>query len=285
MSEINKERQEILEKIKKLEKTGDWFHDVENDPPSLPLYPNKIDYLGRNPIKKLKSKIVTKKAYEFVDGLIAAKQIVIKDVIGGENISEVKGGAFVTCNHFHPFDNLALSKVIDRFDKNKHKVYRIIKEGNYTNPPKGFDMFFKYCNTLPLSSRLDTMKKFMSAVEILSKKSFITINPEGYMWWNFKKPRPFKDGAFKFAAKFDRPIIPCFITMEDTENFDGDGLPVQAYTVHVGKPLYPNKELSYAKRAEELKEKNFAFCKEVYEKTYGIPLKYTCDENKKENVK
>lgn len=280
MAEINKERLEIIEKIKKLEKAGDWFHDVENDPPSLPLFPKDIDYLSKSPIKKIKSKIVTKKAYQFVDGLIAAKQIIIKEVIGGENLANIEGGAFITCNHFHPFDNLALSKVIDKFDTKKHKVYRVIKEGNYTNPPKGFDMFFKFCNTLPLSSRLDTMKKFMDAIEILSKKSFITINPEGHMWWNFKKPRPFKIGAFKFAAKFNKPIIPCFITMEDSDVLDGDGLPVQAYTVHIGKPLYPDMTISTAECAEDLKNKNFAFCKGVYETTYGIPLKYTCDDKK-----
>ena len=87
-----------------------------------------------------------------------------------------------------------------------------------------------------------------------------------------------QNGVFKFSAKFDKPIIPCFITMEDTENLDGDGFPVQAYTIHFGKALYPNHDLSLPERTSDLKNRNFEFCKEVYEKTYGIPLKYTCDE-------
>lgn len=278
MQEINKERLQILEKIKDSEKKGEWDLEMENDPPSIPLQPNKIDYLNKNPIKKLKCKIVTKKAHEFVESLIENKQIIIKEVIGLENLNEVKGGAFVTSNHFHPFENLALTKVIEDNDKQKRKVYRVIKEGNYTNPPKGFDMFFKFCNTLPLSSVYKTMKKFMKAIEVLSKKNLIIIYPEQYMWWNFKKPRPFKNGAFKFASKFDKPIIPCFITMENSENLDGDGLPVQAYTIHIGKAIYPNHDLSLPERVEDLKNKNFKFCKSTYEKFYKIPLKYTYEE-------
>ena len=44
------------------------------------------------------------------------------------------------------------------------------------------------------------------------------------MWWNYKKPRPFKPGAFKFAVTAEVPIIPFFITMEDTDKIGEDGL-------------------------------------------------------------
>lgn len=277
-TKINPERKAILNKIEECEKNGVWEVDPENDPPAIPLEANKIDYLSKNPFKKIMCKIVYKKAKKFVNELIDQKQIIIKEVIGAENLAKVKGGAFITSNHFHPFENLAISKIIEDSDANHRRIYRVIREGNYTNPPKGFDMFFKYCYTLPLSSKYETMKKFVKAVEVLSEKSFIMIYPEGHMWWNFKKPRPFKNGAFKFASKFDRPIIPCFITMEDSDVLDADGLPVQAYTIHIEKPIYPNIDLSMQERIEKLKNENFEICKNIYEKTYGIPLKYTCDE-------
>ena len=99
------------------------------------------------------------------------------------------------------------------------------------------------------------------------------------MWWNYKKPRPFKDGAFKFAYKYNRPIIPCFITMEDSkEHIDGDGMPVQEYTVHIMKPIYPDSNLSGKQAIESMKNKNFEMCKEVYESTYGIKLQYTTED-------
>ncbi len=120
------------------------------------------------------------------------------------------------------------------------------------------------------------MKKFFEALDVITKKNnYILIYPEQYMWWNYKKPRPFKNGAFKFAVKYDRPIIPCFITMEDSKtNIDADGLPVQEYTIHIMKPIYPNKTLGYTEAVQELKNKNFEMCKQVYEATYKIDLKY-----------
>ena len=53
--EKSKERLEILSRMEELEKQGIFDQDVENDPPSLELFPDQIDYLH----KKLKTKILT----------------------------------------------------------------------------------------------------------------------------------------------------------------------------------------------------------------------------------
>ncbi len=272
---VSQERLEILKKIEEYEKARNFDTDVENDPPAKPLLPDDIDYLR----KKLKNRIMRflalKAADKAINGLIENGQIIIKDVKGAEHISEVKGSAFVTSNHFHIFENMAIYKVFKQ-NSPKYGFYRVIREGNYTAPPKGFDKFFKYCDTLPLSSNVHTMKKFFEALNVLTKKNnYILIYPEQHMWWNYKKPRPFKDGAFKFAVKYDRPIIPCFITMEDSKtNFDSDGLPVQEYTIHIMKPIYPYKTLSTSEAVKEMKDKNFEICKKVYEETYNKKLEY-----------
>ena len=276
---ISQERQEILERIEKYELEGDFDHDVENDPPSRPLQPKEIDYLRKKWRNKIARFFVSRAADKAINGLIAANQIIIKDVIGKENLQGIDGSAFITSNHFHPFENIAIYKVIKDYGPKKD-FYRVIREGNYTAPPKGFDKFFKYCNTLPLSSNPSTMKKFLKAIECLTKKNnYILIYPEQYMWWNYKKPRPFKDGAFRFACKNNVPIIPCFITMEDSkEHFDADGLPVQEYTVHIMKPLYKDETIPFKEAVQKMKEQNFKMCKDVYEKTYGTPLTYTTKE-------
>lgn len=273
---ITKERQQILDKINQYEAAQNFDIDVENDPPSKPLLPNEVDYLR----KKLKNKIaryfVNRSAEKAINGLIASNSLIISNVVGEEHLQEVKGAAFITSNHFHPFENIAIYKTIQRFQPNKHKFYRIIREGNYTAPPKGFDLFFRHCNTLPLSNNARTMQKFLKALEALSKKnSYFLIYPEQYMWWNYRKPRPFKDGAFKFAYKLNLPIIPCFITMTDSPLYtDNDGLPVQEYTVHIMKPIYPDLSKSLAENVATMKQQNFDACKEVYEKTYGKKLEY-----------
>ena len=276
---ISKERQEILDKILEYEKNLDFDHDVENDPPAKPLLPNEIDYLRKKWRNKIARFFVSRAADKGINGLIAQNQIIIKEVKGVENLQGIEGAAFITSNHFHPFENMAIYKVFRDYAPKKD-FYRVIREGNYTAPPKGFDKFFKYCNTLPLSSNPSTMRKFLQAIETLTKKkNYILIYPEQYMWWNYKKPRPFKDGAFRFACKNNTPIIPCFITMEDSkEHLDGDGLPVQEYTVHIMKPIYKDETLPLKDAVQKMKNQNFEMCKDVYEKTYGIPLTYSNKE-------
>ena len=279
---ISKEREEILKRIEQYELEGNFDTDVENDPPAKVLLPDEIDYLR----KKLKNKIarffVSKYAEKAMDGLIANNQLIIKEVKGVENLEGIKGSAFITSNHFHPFENIAIYKAFQKYAPKKKGFYRVIREGNYTAPPKGFDQFFRHCNTLPLSSSPNTMKKFFEALEVITKKNnYILIYPEQYMWWNYRKPRPFKDGAFKFACKYNVPVVPCFITMEDSkEHIDGDGLPVQEYTIHIMKPIYKDDSLSMKEAIQKIKNQNFEMCKNVYEKVYGKELKYTTGESK-----
>ena len=276
---ISEERLEILNRIKQHERDRFFDTDVENDPPTKPLYPQDIDYLRKKWKNKLASMIVSRAADKGINDLIKNNQIIIKEVIGLENIKDIKGAAFITSNHFHPFENMALYKVFKDNAPNKHKFWRVIREGNYTAPPKGFDKFFKHCNTLPLSGNTHTMGKFLEALKVITKKkSYILIYPEQYMWWNYKKPRPFKDGAFKFAYRYNTPIIPCFITMADSkEHIDGDGLPVQEYTIHIMKPIYKDPTINQRDAVAHMREQNFNAWKEVYERVYNKALSYSDD--------
>ncbi len=119
------------------------------------------------------------------------------------------------------------------------------------------------------------MKKFMDAVDTLLKRGEkVLVYAEQGMWWNYRKPRPMTIGAFTFAAKNNAPVLPMFITMEDSDRLDQDGFPIQEYTVHISEPIYPSPELSAKENAEMLRRKNYEVWKSIYEKTYGIPLEY-----------
>jgi len=101
------------------------------------------------------------------------------------------------------------------------------------------------------------------------------VYPEQSLWWNYRKPKPLKDGAYKLAVRNNTPVVPVFITMEDTDVLDGDGYPVQAYTIHICKPIYPKENLSKQENIAYMRDENYRVWKEVYENTYGIPLTYT----------
>ena len=119
------------------------------------------------------------------------------------------------------------------------------------------------------------MKEFTKATDTLLKQGhFVLIYPEQSMWWNYRKPKPVKPGGFYLAAKNKLPVLPCFITMQDTKIIGEDGFPIQEYTIHVSPPIYPKDGVRNGINAQLMADENFRIWKEIYEREYGIPLRY-----------
>ena len=272
--ERSQHKLELLRRIDELERQELWYLDVEDDPETYPLMPDDVDYLNEKLSSRIKNRIANKAATRFFDRMIAERELIIKEVRGIENFTAVKGGCIVTCNHFSVGDNYAVWVAL-RDHMNKRMLYKVIREGNYTNPPKPFGLFMRHCNTLPLSSQTSTMKKFMRAVRILLERGeTILIYPEQGMWWNYRKPRPMQDGAFTLAIRNNAPIVPIFITMEDSDKLDRDGFAVQEYTVNILPAIYPDKSLNAADAKHKMKKENYDSWVKVYEEFYQKPLSY-----------
>ena len=279
-------REEVYERIRDLEKNGIFDLDVEQDPPTIPLTPENVDYLREKGLNRIKNVLANRMGEKYLKDLIKNKKLIIKDIKGLENLENVKTGAMITCNHFNPNDFLTIEQVFRKTSQIKtKKLYKVIREGNYTNFP-GFPGFlFRNGDTLPLSANTSTMIEFMKAVDtILQRGDFILIYPEQSMWWNYTKPKPLKIGAYKMASKNNVPVIPIFITMEDSDIIGDDGEPVQEYTVNIAKPIYPNENLSIKENTEKMREENAKVWKEIYEDFYKIPLEYTTIKEDKETV-
>ena len=156
---------------------------------------------------------------------------------------------------------------------------RILREGNYTNFPGFYGVLMRNCYTFPLSSNRDTMKKFLSSMDtVLQHGDFMLVYPEQSMWWNYRKPKPLKKGAYTFAAKNHVPVLPCFITMEDSDILGDDGFYVQEYTIHIAEPIYPDPQKTQAENVDAMRRKNAVVWKQIYEEFYGIPLVYDTAE-------
>lgn len=279
--EIQKDpgRLAIIEKIKRFEREERWAQDVEDDPPTIPLKPEMVDYLNEKISSRFWMKFANILARNFINSLLRKKIMILKEVKGLENYVEMKRkGAIITCNHFNAMDNFAVYKAIEKHVYHRELV-KVCREGNYTNFPGFYGFLFKHCNTLPLSSVASTMKNFMHAVKTyLAQGRQILIYPEQAMWWNYRKPRPLTSGAFKMAAENNVPVIPFFITMRDSDIVDSDGFFVQEYTVNILKPIFPKEELSVRQNAEFMKNENYSVWKKIYEEFYGIPLVYSKEE-------
>ena len=271
------ERVRVTEKIKELERAGRFDEDVEDDPPTRPIKPGEVDYF----CKKLSSKILRKFAYraahKFVGRLVNNGELIISEIKGLEYLKSIGSGAVVTCNHFNAFDSFAMQLAYEAagYRDKKKKLYRVIREGNYTSFPGFYGMLMRHCNTLPLASNHTALREFNVATEkMLLDGHFVLVYPEQSMWWNYRKPKPTKIGAYRFAAKCKVPVIPAFITMKDSPKVGSDGFPIQEYTVHISAPIYPDDGVSVSESAKKLMVENERVWREIYEREYGIPLSY-----------
>ena len=269
------DRVAIVEKIKEYEAAGRFDEDVEDDPPGRVLMPEDIDYIHKSLTDKLKTKVAFLIAHKFVDNLMEEKKLIIKEMRGMEHFKGLTSGAIITCNHFNAFDSFAIQLAYEAAEQPNRTFYRVIREGNYTSFPGFYGFLMRHCNTLPLSSNRQTLKKFLEGTgKLLQDGNFVLVYPEQSMWWNYRKPKPLKKGAFSLAAKNNVPVLPCFITMKDSDIMGEDGFYVQEYTIHVAPPIYPDPDKHPTQNTEEMMKANYQIWKEIYETEYQIPLSY-----------
>ena len=133
--EKDKSRLIVLERIAEYEKKGWFSKDVEDDPPTIPLTPDKVDYLN----KKLKNKIATFfvniVAVRFIKNLVKNGQMVIKEIKGIENYEAVgTNGTEETRNLTDYSKNGKGGLKILFSDKAKNPVAYIWMRGSGTEP-------------------------------------------------------------------------------------------------------------------------------------------------------
>ena len=274
------ERLAVLARIDELERKGIFDQDVEEDPPGETILPGTVDYTQSRLSTRIKAKIAFSSARKYLNKILEDGTLRIKDVIGIEHLDNLTTGAVITCNHFNALDSFAMQVAYERSTcHKKRKLFRVIREGNYTSFPGFYGMLMRNCNTLPLSSNMATMKEFMDAVELhLKRGHLVLVYPEQSMWWNYRKPKPLKRGAFIFAAKAKVPVVPIFICQEDSDEIGPDGFPIQIMTINVLEPIFPNTDVHPIIASQSLMEKNYAAWKKVYESFYNTKLTYLCGD-------
>ncbi len=199
------------------------------------------------------------------------KRILCTEVHGRENLEGVDS-AMLICNHVNKFDCLAVKHAA-----HGHNVYVI---GAKFNNMKGFmGEMMRAGGLLPLSDSPAAMKSFNKAVtKRLADKNYVLCYPEQAMWWNYEKPRPYKDGAFSLAVINGVPIVPMFITFRHTGELDANGIEIKHMSVHIMPPIYPDTSLSRRACVKAMREQSYAACCAKYEEVYGKRLEYTTEE-------
>ena len=263
-------RLQVLSDIEKYERLGEFDRHVDPVDMSLALpVDESFPYLPKGFLKLKRD--VERIFYVAPFRKKANKRILRTQVVGRENLNGL-GGAIITCNHVNKFDCLAVQHAAKG-----HRVYFI---GAPFNNMKGFlGEMMRAGGLLPLSENMSAMKNLNKAIStLLKKKRMVACYPEQAMWWNYEKPRPFKDGAFSLAVMNGVPVLPMFITFRPSGETDENGIEIKYMTVHIMKPIYPDKSLSRRENVNGMRDMNYHMCCEKYEEIYGKKMEYTTEE-------
>ncbi|KRM59934.1 hypothetical protein C5L31_000058 [Secundilactobacillus malefermentans] len=194
-------------------------------------------------------------------------------VVGSENIQAIKSGAIVTSNHFSPIENTVVSKAMRV--SGKSRLFIVSEATNLEM--KGFVGFvMNFYDTIPMSTSTQYMARpFPNMLaDILEKKHFILIYPEQEMWFNYRKPRPPKRGAYYYAARFNVPIISCFVEIVDTHQQVSVDFNEVQFIMHILKPIYPDATKNVHENSLAMMQQDYDQKCAAYERAYGKKLTY-----------
>ena len=270
-------RLQVIDNIKRSAESGEFYNKVEvNDPVLTPEESRAItDAYVENRLK-IGFRVKSRLACGFAD--IAMKAINRQTLITGiEKIPKNIGGVIITSNHFSPLENTIIRYLNRKIGRKKLNI--ICQDSNFAmSGPIGFLM--NYADTIPISTQPRYLARDFFAIlkeKLVIKGESVLLYPEQEMWFNYRKPRPPKAGAYFYASKLNVPIISCFVEMLDTGIPDGKSGKFNKvrFKLHVLGVLYPDAEKSPKENTEAMASEDYRLKKECYEKVYGRRLNYT----------
>jgi len=269
--------EKVFQRMIELERDGIFNQDPIINPSFTPLEPGQVDYLKKKLSSKIKAFFCERAVNKFIKKNEKAKQVILEDIKGLEKLQELNSGAIIVSNHFHPFDSYPIIKAL-RKAKIKRKFRIVVAEHNYAGGKGFYGYVFRNKNTIPLASNKRVMAECLQAINhFLNKGDLILVYPEQALWPNYKKPRPLRDGAFKFAVKAGVPVVSCFVTMKESEDKTCDTM---KWTLHILDVIKPDSSLSAKENVEIIKEKAQLLMKNKYEEVYKTELKFDTKEEK-----
>lgn len=264
---ISEHRDEVIANIKNCSESGQWNSKVEIDDPDLSAEEKTAlvkDWLKNRYTLKYK---VNNKIARIMSRIITDKENKNTVFTGLKNIKDVQGGAIITSNHFNPMDNTAIQKMVRK--SGKKRLFIVSQETNLAM--KGLLGFFmNYMDIIPITSDSNYMERDFYGIlkEKTGQGQYILIYPEQEMWFNYRKPRPLKRGAYYYAARLGVPVISCFVEIRDQQAKETEEFYKVRYIVHVLKPIYPDPKKSVRENSFEMMEKDYAQKVRAYEKSY-----------------
>lgn len=273
------DRRAVIENIRTCAENGDFHNKVELGDPVLSAEQNRNitdAYLENR--KRLTFKLKTAIAVTMAQ--IATRMINKNtEIVGLEKIPQNLGGVLITSNHFSPVENTVIRHLTNTLGRRR---LNIISQTTNFAMRGAIGFLMNYADTIPISTEPRYLARdFLSVLKekLVLRKEAVLLYPEQEMWFNYRKPRPPKGGAYFFAAKLNVPIISCFVEIVDTPKDDTPEFRQVKYILHVLDVLFPDAEKSVRENTEILSERDYALKKACYETVYGKKLTYTFENS------
>ena len=267
-------RELAIENIRRAALEGRFNDKTEPFDPQISPQALKADILGyvsrlNSPVQKLKTAV----ARAVVDSWVRIWSEPVNKITGIRNLLTVQGPAFLTSNHFNPFDN-GVHRTLSRLT-GRDRLVAISQGTNFVMP--GLNGFvLRNIDVIPLIQEPSYMNGAFRTLmrRNLDRNRFILIYPEQEMWFNYRKPRPGKRGAFLFAAEYGVPVVPTFVEMVDLPEIVAPGFHDVKLILHVLPPIFPDPEKSARENSFLMCQADYDAKVRCYEHCYGRPLTY-----------
>ncbi len=159
---------------------------------------------------------------------------------------EFKDGAITIANHVFMWDYMCVLKAI-----RPHLQYHPGWKTNFEGPN---GPLIRWVGGIPIpTGNIKAMAKFQQAIaDVLKQGKWLHFFPEGSMWFYYPDIRPLKKAIFKYAVRYDKPIIPITFSFRPRKGIQKWFGKNPLVDLHIGEPLYHDKNLSVPDAIDEL---------------------------------
>ncbi|MCQ2800794.1 MAG: 1-acyl-sn-glycerol-3-phosphate acyltransferase [Bacilli bacterium] len=160
----------------------------------------------------------------------------------------LKNGCVTICNHVHFWDYICIMKAVHSL-----KWPYLLAWDKNVNGESGPLVRCVGGIPIPLNDNEATVSFTKSIDKLLNDGNILHVYAEGSMWEYYAPIRPFKKGAASIAIKNNKPILPMAFSYRKPNWIRRKIFKQMAlFTLHIGEPLYPNKELGKSAQINDL---------------------------------
>lgn len=177
--------------------------------------------------------------------------------------SAYKNGCITICNHVFEWDYICVRSAMG-----PKRGYMTVWKDNHNSD---LGKLMRVVGSIPIPDTRDisAMHKFNDDIgKALADKRMVHFYPEGSMWYFYQDVREFMPGAFYYAVTYNKPVFPLAISFRPPRGifklWKRNGAP--CVTIEIGKPIYPNQELTKANAIKDLTDSCYTAVKRMMEK-------------------